>query len=374
MASPIHVPRVNNNDDEVKLVGLNVEPGSRIEKGQVVAQVETDKAVVDVESTAAGFVLAVQGELEQVLQVGSVLLWVGKTADEPIPDAGAEASGGSPAEEGAAPTARARILLAEYGLQAADVPCSGARLSAADVEAHVARAGLARRSPVATKAAAAPDSAPAEPGARLALSGEEKGMLATVLWHRDVAVPGYVEVRYDAAPWDELARDYGARHKLLLNPLLPLLAWRVVELAVETPRLNATLVGRERHEYRDVNLGFTVQAGATLYLTVARDAGRKTPLAFVQDLIDLQRRAAAHKLAPEETQGATIAFSSMARWKVERHMPILPPHTAIMVAHTVGADGAGVLGASYDHRVLNGSEVAAFLRKLCTPPRLDQST
>ena len=370
MAAAIHVPRVNNNDDEVKLVGLEVAAGARIEKGQIVAQVETDKAVVDVEATATGFVLAVQGEVEQVLRVGSVLLWVGDTADEAVPET--EIAGGekSPRDQ-SAPTARARLLLAEYGLLAADVTATAPRLSVRDIEAHAERLGLSRR-PAAATAPAASESAPVEPGARVGLSGEEKGMLATVLWHRDVAVPGYVEVSYDPTPWDELARDYGARHKLLLNPLLPLLAWRLVELARDNPRINATLVGRERHEYRDVNLGFTVQAGATLYLTVLRDAARREPLAFVQDLIDVQRRAAAHKLAPEELQGATIAFSSMARWKVNRHVPILSPHTALMVAHTASADGTGILGASSDHRVLNGSEVAALLRQLSTPPRLDQ--
>ena len=149
MAAAIHVPRVNNNDDEVKLVGLEVAAGARIEKGQIVAQVETDKAVVDVEATATGFVLAVQGEVEQVLRVGSVLLWVGDTADEAVPET--EIAGGekSPRDQ-SAPTARARLLLAEYGLLAADVTATGPRLSVRDIEAHAERLGLSRRPAAAT--------------------------------------------------------------------------------------------------------------------------------------------------------------------------------------------------------------------------------
>jgi len=104
-----------------------------------------------------------------------------------------------------------------------------------------------------------------------------------------------------------------------------------------------------------------------LYLAVVRDSVRLGELGFVNSMVDLQRRAAGHKLGPRETQGTTVGFSSMARWKVARHIPILSPQTALMVAHTVGSDGVAVLGATYDHRVMNGSDVASTLRKLSRP-------
>ena len=76
-----------------------------------------------------------------------------------------------------------------------------------------------------------------------------------------------------------------------------------------------------------------------------------------------------HKLKRHETQGATIAFSSMARWRVTRHMPILPPQTSLMVAHAAtGPEGRAVLGASYDHRVLSGYDVVGLLTDLARPP------
>ena len=112
-----------------------------------------------------------------------------------------------------------------------------------------------------------------------------------------------------------------------------------------------------------------MQASEILYLAVVRNAALLGELGFVQQLVDLQRRAAAHELLPSELQGATIGFSSMSRWKVERHVPILAPHTALMVAHTVGADGKGVLAATYDHRVLHGGDVAGLLRKLGQAPK-----
>jgi len=111
-----------------------------------------------------------------------------------------------------------------------------------------------------------------------------------------------------------------------------------------------------------------VQAGEVLYLAVVRDATKLGELGFVHQLIDLQRRGAGHALGPAETSGATIGFSSMARWKVGRHVPVLAPQTSVMVAHTIDATGQGVLGATYDHRVLHGADVVAVLRALINPP------
>ena len=361
MAIPIHVPRVNNNDDEVKLVSLRVAAGEKIARGQLVAEVETDKAVVEVEAPSDGFVLGVLANVDDVIAVGSVLLWMGERVDEAMPIAAASTQRSAATGQ---PTAKARQLLREHGLDANDVPASGDRLTVEDIEQFLTNRGKAAVAPVPSRVVeAVPDIA----GALRDLRSEERGMIATVTWHRDVAVAGYIELEYDPAPWEAYAKAFGERHKLLLSPLLSLMCWRLVELAKETPQLNSTIVGNQRYEYSSVNFGFTVQAGDTLYLTVARDSQALDEIGFVNAMGDLQRRAATHKLGPKEIQGTTISFSSMARWKVSRHIPILPPRTAIMIAHAVSLDGRSVLGASYDHRVLNGFHVVTALRKLSKP-------
>jgi len=368
MPVPVHVPRVNNNDDEVKLVALNVGAGQQINAGELIAQVETDKAIVDVEASAAGFVLGVLAEVDQIVPVGSVLMWIGATVDEPLPEAPAarEPAAAIKANGGGRPTARARARLAELGLEENDVPASGERLSVADIERFLAtRSGTSTTTSEPHRAAV--ERKPEVEGTLRELRSDERGMLHTVTWHRDVAVPGYIEISYDPAPWEAHAQAFASTHKLLLSPLLALMTHRLVKLAQETPALNATIVGEKRYEYQAVNVAFTVQAGETLYLTVVREAQALTDLVFVNTLSELQRRAAVHKLGPAETSGTTISFSSMARWKVNRHIPILPPHTALMIAHTVAADGTAVLGATYDHRVLNGFHVAGALRKLSKP-------
>jgi pyruvate/2-oxoglutarate dehydrogenase complex dihydrolipoamide acyltransferase (E2) component len=192
-------------------------------------------------------------------------------------------------------------------------------------------------------------------------------MLRTVLWQKE-AVPAYLEMSYDPHSWDEYAADFQRQHRLLLNPLLALLAWRLAGIAAGQPGINATLTGQRKHVYDHVNVGFTVQSGASLYAVVVREAERMGMLDFVRKLGDLQRSAMRGALRPEDVSGATIGFSSMARWAVTRHMPILLPQTALMIAHAAPTGGVASLGATYDHRLLHGADVVGTLRALAVPP------
>jgi len=193
-------------------------------------------------------------------------------------------------------------------------------------------------------------------------------MLHTVLWHRDRAAAAYLEIEYDPKPWEEHAARYAAEQKLMLSPLLPLMAFRLAVLGRERPMINATIVDNRRYQYQPVNLGFTVQVGATLYLTVVREAQDMDAARFIGALGEVQRHAMTHKLPASEASGATLSFSSMARWNVSRHIPILPPQTSLIVAHAAPkGTGKAVLGASYDHRMLTGFDVAQVLQALSRP-------
>jgi pyruvate/2-oxoglutarate dehydrogenase complex dihydrolipoamide acyltransferase (E2) component len=304
--------------------------------------------------------------VDEVIDVGSVLLWLGAAPDDAVPETEAPAGPLAAAE----PTVKAAQLLEQYGLEAADVPARGLRLSARDVEEYVRARGLNPGKAV-QRHSAGTSGDPAVPGTPHALTPEERGMLRTVLWQRQEAVPGYVELEYDAAGWDRIASEFQARERLLLNPLLALMAYRLAVVARENPRLRSTIVGDRRWVYDTVNLGFTIQSGTTLFLAVVENAATLTCRAFVDRLTDLQRKAIARTLRPEETSGATVAFSSMARWNAVRHVPVLPPHTALIAAHAAPApDGRGRLGATYDHRVLTGFDALSALAAASRPEGL----
>ena len=360
MAIAVFTPRINNNDDYVRLVAVYVQPGDSVRPGQVLAEVETDKANFSVESEHEGYVIHIGHETQQSVAVGSVLMWLGSSPDEPAPVAADEAACG----ESNAPTLKALLLLSQYGLSPPDVLARGARLTAGDVRAHVERTGLVK----GRLRAAAAEPMPESPGRREELSPMHRGMIRTVEWHRDYAVPGYVEIPFPAANWVEYAEAYQSERRMLMSPLLGLMACRLAKIAVEYPRINSTIAGGQHYLYDRVDLGFTVQTPGGLFLAVVKDAGSMESWTFLNRLGLLQRNAMRNKLKPEETQGATIGFSSMARWGVSRHMPVLAPNTSLMVAHGESAQGA-VLGATYDHRVLSGGEAAEILNLLARRDR-----
>lgn len=368
MAFALHAPRVNNNDDIVQVIGFRVAVGDFVKKGDIVLDVETDKAIVEVAAEADGYVLKLMCAVDDKVPVGAILLWQGESADEAVPETPPTAPVGE-ASGSARPTAKARALLKELGLDAGVIPASGSRLSLADVEAYMAAHGIQRRGQTPAVSVAREESLPDVPGELGDLNAEERGMLITVSWHRDHAAATYLEVEYDPKAWEEHAAAYATANKLMLSPLLPLLAHRYVQLVKASPKLNATIVNGKRFQYAPINLGFTVQAGETLYLTVVRDAGKLETQPFIEALGEVQRHAIQKKLSREETSGATIAFSSMARWNVSRHIPILPPYCSLMIAHAAPkGSGRAVLGASYDHRVLSGFDVARLLMELAKPP------
>ena len=368
MATAIYAPRINNNDDEVKVLAFEINIGDKIQSGQIVGQIETDKAVLDVTAPTDGYVLGFVAKPEEVVQVGSIMLWLGESADEAIPVVKDTATT-PPISTTSQVTAKARILLEDNGLQADAIPPIDGRVTVEAVERYLSTQGAVKAEAKPPGAVPPVDTLPDIEGKQIDLTREEKGMASTVAWHRDFAVPGYIEIDYDLAPWADYARRFQEAKGLLMPPLLPLMAWRLVDIAQETPRLNATIIGNKRFEYAPVNLGFTIQAGDALYLAVVRNTTALDEYGFVNSLGDVLRRAAGHNLRESEASGATIGFSSMERWKVTRHIPILPPHTALMVAHAAGQGGRGVLGASYDHRVLNGGQVVAALKKLSSPKK-----
>ena len=86
MANPLHVPRVNNNDDTVRVVELLCSEGQFVKSGDILGSVETDKALVDVVADRDGYVLKILQQPGATANVGSVLLWLGTAPDDAVPE------------------------------------------------------------------------------------------------------------------------------------------------------------------------------------------------------------------------------------------------------------------------------------------------
>jgi pyruvate/2-oxoglutarate dehydrogenase complex dihydrolipoamide acyltransferase (E2) component len=366
MPIPVFIPRINNNDDVVKLTTLSVEPGDAIKKADLLAEIQTDKASFEIEAEADGFVLRIDRTIGEMCDVGSILMWVGASRDEGIP--APSLAGSVPSSAGSpdrSPTMKALLLLNRYGFDAGTISASGDRLTAEEVEVYARSRGLS----VARAAAShrPEDPQPNEPGRLQTMSPQERGMLRTVVWHREQAASGYIEMAYDPGEWDRVSAGFQEQHGLMISPLLSLMAWQLSRLALKYPKLNATISGGELYFYDNINVGFTIQTGEYLIMPVLREAQQMDALTFVESLGRLQRQAMKLSLKPEQVSGATVAFTSMSRWRVSRHVPILPPHTSLMIAHSAPVQGQSILGACYDHRVLTGFDVARALSELVKP-------
>ncbi len=375
MPHPVYTPCVNINDDIVRVINIEVQAGDSVKAGDLIAEVETDKAIVEVEAEQDGYVLQMLCNENDSINVGSIMMWIGNSPDEAVPESpDLKPDDQLSRERAAKPTAKARALLAKHNLKAEDIPYQGDRLTTGDIEAFMAGKGSGARvpdMPPTSRSTGVAEPLPSAPGSLHALNPEEHGMVSTVTWHRDHAVATYLEMEYDPQPWEDYAATYAKQHKFMLSPLLPLMAYRLVEIARDDmPKINCTLVNGQKYRYDQVNLGFTVQVEETLYLTVIQQADALDARQFIDALGEVQRHAMAKKLRADESHGATLSFSSMARWKVSRHVPILAPYTAMMVAHAAPSQegGMAVMGASYDHRVLSGFDVARVLQKLTQPP------
>ncbi|MGB5604939.1 MAG: biotin/lipoyl-containing protein, partial [Gammaproteobacteria bacterium] len=86
MPHPVYTPCVNINDDIVLIVDIAVSAGDPVKAGDLIAEVETDKAVIPVEAEQDGYVLKILFDVEDRAQVGSVMMWIGASPDEAVPE------------------------------------------------------------------------------------------------------------------------------------------------------------------------------------------------------------------------------------------------------------------------------------------------
>jgi len=407
MPITILMPALSPTMEEGALTKWLVKPGDAVTSGDVIAEIETDKATMEVEAVDDGVIGALLvAEGAQGVKVNApiaTLLEPGEPADALAAPAAAPVTAppppiAPPAAPVAAPgcagrlfaTPLARRIAAERGVDLAAVQGSGphGRIVRADVEAA---APGARPAAPAAGPAAAPASAPlaapasAETVARLyagrdfqevALDGMRR-VVAARLTEAKQTVPHFYlrrEIGLDAllALRAQINAKGAARGvKLSVNDFII----RACALALQAvPDCNAVWAGDRilRFSASDVAVAVAVEGG--LFTPVLRDAEAKALSQLSAEMKDLAARARARKLAPQEYQGGAFAISNLGMFGVESFDAIInPPHAAIL------AVGAGVrkpvargeavvietvmsVTLSVDHRVIDGALGAQFLQ------------
>jgi pyruvate dehydrogenase E2 component (dihydrolipoamide acetyltransferase) len=412
--------------EEGTLAKWLVKEGDTVNAGDLLAEIETDKATMEFEAVDEGTIgkILVEAGSEgvKVNTPIAVLLEEGESADDiasdasaPAPEPGSQATGTpetAPAAKGddgpdtpapAAPkddsgarifaSPLARRIAAEKGLDLREIKGSGphGRIVRADVEEAKPAAAPATEAAKPTDKAPAP-TAPSGPSADAVAAiyeGREyeevklDGMRRTIaarLTEAKQTVPHFYlrrEIRLDALMKfrSDLNKQLESRGvKLSVNDFII----KACALALQAvPDANAVWAGDKVLKLKPSDVAVAVAIEGGLFTPVLKDAEMKSLSALSAEMKDLATRARDRKLAPHEYQGGTFAISNLGMYGIENFDAVInPPHGAILAVGAglkkpvVGKDGeltvATVMSVtlSVDHRVIDGAMGADLLRHI----------
>ena len=379
------MPALEMAQETGKLLAWRKKEGEPVAKGEPLLDIETDKAVVEIESPAEGILAGVTASAGDVIPVGQTIAWIVKPGEKPPAATTPSATGRRidtqtaplvPAAAGATVetagrsarvSPKARRLAREHGIDLNRVRGTGSEgeILADDVLALVSSVG----SPIV--AAAAP---PTETMSQIArLMAERTTQSWTTVPHffvvREIDAGGIIEARDKLGL--EIEKKQGVR--ITVTDLIVALAARVL---LKHPRLNASWTGNGVRFNQDVNMGIAMSVNDGVVAVVIPSAHTKN-LGEISSLRrDMAERARSGRLRPADISGATFTISNLGMFEVNAFSAIIvPPQAAILavgsiVDRVVPVDGKpGIrpmmtLTLSSDHRVVDGARAAEFMKDL----------
>ena len=416
MPTEILMPALSPTMEEGTLAKWHVKEGDTVSSGDILAEIETDKATMEFEAVDEGvigkIVIAEGTEGVKVNAVIAVLLEDGESASDigatsAAPAAAAPKAEASPAATSpalAAPVAKdgnrifatplARRIAADKGLDLAAIAGSGphGRIVKADVENATAAPKAAAAAPAAASAPAAAASMAAGPSTdavikmysdrhfeEVKLDGMRK-TIAARLTEAKQSVPHFYlrrDINLDAlmkfrAQLNKQLEGRGV--KLSVNDFII----KACALALQqVPEANAVWAGDRTLKFTKSDVAVAVAIEGGLFTPVLRDSEMKSLSALSSEMKDLATRARDRKLAPHEYQGGSFAISNLGMFGIDNFDAIInPPHSAILAVGAgvkkpiVGADGELTVGTvmsttlSVDHRVIDGALGANLLNAI----------
>jgi pyruvate dehydrogenase E2 component (dihydrolipoamide acetyltransferase) len=401
----ITMPRLSDTMEAGVIATWHKRVGEPVTAGDVIADIETDKAIMELEAYDDGVlerILVAEGESAPI---GTPIGVIGDGTSpaaapeepapaaattapqaEPVPAAGEP---GNPSGDGRPPASPlARRLARERGVDLDTVAGSGphGRIIRADIEAAAAPAPAA---PAAAPAPAAATPAAATPAAAPASEADdvEKVPLPTM---QRVAAARLTQSKQEA-PHIYLTRAVDVTELLALRGTLntslaaaggPKLS--VNDLVVKAvagalrahPEINVSFAGDSVLRHRRVHVGVAVAVPSGLLVPVVRDADRKSVSEIAAETREKSARARDRKLRPEEMSGGTFTVSNLGMYGIEQFTAVInPPEAAILAVGAAAEeirprDGVPVVRSimritlSCDHRVVDGATGAVFLQTL----------
>jgi len=430
MPSYLEMPKLSDTMTEGTIVKWRKKKGDKVTAGDVLAEIETDKATMEMEAFDDGILTEVYVQEGGKVGIGQrigMFLAPGESA----PAGGGAASALAPKVEAApaatpatpaAPAAMAAPVKAAHG----EAPASGnggVRVKASPLARKVAvekGVDLSRlsgsgpggrivqrdvlgaqtsggaspvRASAPAPAAAAPAAVPAMPmgegDQRIALTGMRRAIAERLLVSKTQIPHFYLNIEVDAGELMRIRAEVNADAekaglaKLTVNDFILKAA---IVAATRVPKVNASFAGDAVIQYANVNMAVAVAVEDGLVTPVIREAQKKSMREISETVKDMAARARTKKLKPEEYQGGTLTVSNLGSYGIESFSAIINPPQALILS--VGAvvkkpvvNAAGqivvgqrmAIGLSADHRVVDGAigaEYLAELRKLIENPAL----
>jgi len=395
MARKIIMPKLGMSMTEGKVIEWLVEEGERVEEGQIILRIESDKIEYEIEAPCTGILAKILiSPSEEPVPVGQTLAFIVQEGEElraeelteqmvtvvdaipgEVPDTGPEpppavAADTAPRDKIKASPA-AKKLARERGIDLTLVKGSGpgGRITREDVEAYCQQS-IPKQVPQAEQPGL---------GASVPLSRRRK-TIAQRLTGSYCSVPHiYLFVDIDATEMMGLKERLSPSIKektgkeVSYNDILI----KIVAMAIEhAPLFNSTLEGECIKIHPQVNIGLAVAASEGLIVPVIKDVTRKSLADIVVERTELVRRALDNKLEFNDIEGGTFTISNLGMYGIDYFTAIInPPQTGILSVGRIAQrpwviDGelsirpVMTLGLAADHRIIDGALAASFLQDI----------
>lgn len=400
MAEYIVMPKLGFDMREGVLVTWNRNVGDAIEKGDVIAEIESDKATLELEAQAGGTLLKLLADEGDVVPIGGNLAIVGEEGED-VSDMAAAGDGQATGEEepteeekeksapadtaqeepsaaedgeypgGVKATPVARRVAEEKGIDLRQVNGSGpgGRIRKADVESFEP-SEEARAPATTTSVQELPESEEITPSRLRQAIGRRMVESKTTVPHF------YVTTEIDMAPALALRKEINAllpeEQKVTVNDMIV----KAAALALRSfPNLNASFAGDKIVRHGPINVGSAVAVEGGLLTVVQKNTDRSPLAQIASDHKEMIARARDGKSRPSDFEDGTFTVSNLGAFEVDHFIAIInPPEAAILAVGTaiekpVVVDGQLTVGLrmkatiSADHRVTDGAEAAQYMQE-----------
>ena len=392
MAKEVRLPQLGQTMEEGTIVNCLIKVGDEVRKGDVIFEIETDKATLEMESPSDGFVKHILVEVDETLAVGAPLLVLGDEGEE-VPQSFIDSlKGAAPASPEAAPveqaapvepakaepqpttpagrvlaSPRAKKLAKELDVDLATITGTGpgGKVTEQDVKQAADTKSAKPAEPAVSKAEV-------KLGATVPLNRLQKITAERMLKSKREIPCFYLTVKADVSDLVELRTklNQAGDVKISYNDFII----KAVATGLQRyPIMTGQLDGQAIKLADSINIGLAISVPDGLVAPILKDVNKKAVSQIARDSQALIEKARSNKLAPTDLEGGGITVSNLGAFGIENFIPIVVPGQCSIlgigqITATCVPDNGNIMvrklmnmTLSVDHKVANGAYAAQFL-------------